>query len=195
MTAMTALTFIDRLDSSAAVTSSTRRAMQNSTRRPQYIPTLDNLECTPKPGNVGVVVMRGRVLQQVGGPSERRYVPFEAGALELLLPNGITRWVALLSAVPDVAAGTYAQVGERVPCSVWEPVATARANGDEIAFGSLVGSAVVYEGWAIFDAAVLGSMIAAGPLLNLAGEPAPQYLKEGNNPGVVAYDLVLKFED
>lgn len=119
---------------------------------------------------------------------------FAPAALELILPNGTARYVALLTAEPNVAAGTYTQWGIRQSCDVWEPVADGRANGDEIAWGGAVAAAELSH-WAIFDAAEAGNMLAAGPLLNLAGDPEVQYLNDGDAPGFVAYELVLPFEE
>lgn len=117
---------------------------------------------------------------------------FAPAALELILPNGTDRYVALLTEEPDVAAGTYEQWGDRVACSVWETVSRGRANGDEIAWDPIDAGATL-SWWAIFDAAVAGNMLAAGPLLNVALEPEVQYLNEGDEPGFMAYELLLAF--
>ena len=121
-------------------------------------------------------------------------MPFAPAALDLLLPNGTTRWVALLSAEPDVVAGTYVQVGTRQPCAVWTTVAAGRANGEEIAWPEVVGDLTV-AWWAIFDAAAAGSILAAGPLLNLADEPEVQIIADGDFPAFAISDLVLEFAE
>ena len=130
-------------------------------------------------------------------------MPFAPTALALILPDGVARYVGLLTAQPDVVAGTYAELADseyvRVTHDAWVDLDLgdglgARANDGAIAFPGVVDDDTTISHWAIFDAAVAGNMLAVGPLLNLAGEPEPQLVATNVQPRLNDGELRLLTE-
>lgn len=114
-------------------------------------------------------------------------VPLAQTGLELVLPNGTTRYIAL-GYSGDILAGTIDELAvagyARVAHSVWvtEVGATEvrRKNNGAVLFDPLTDGAKEIAWWAIFDASTGGNMIAAGRILNGFGDPEPQSLGAGD---------------
>lgn len=128
-------------------------------------------------------------------------MPIAPTALELILPDGVDRYVALLVEEPDVVDGTYVEFSdsayERVAHSAWstEKIAegvAARQNNGAIVFASMGDADAVVTHWAIFDAAVAGNLLAAGPTLNGAGEVEPLVINTNDVPRFNSGDLSLR---
>lgn len=131
-------------------------------------------------------------------------VPLAPAALELILPNGVDRYVALLVEAPDIVAGTYVELVDtdyaRVPHSAWTTAdlgggVASRSNNGAIVFASMGDADKVVTHWAIFDAATLGNLLAAGPTLNGDGEVQPLVVLTNDQPRFNAGDLALLTEE
>lgn len=112
-----------------------------------------------------------------------------AAALALVLPNGTTAYVALgLDA--DLKAGTFTEISDptyaRKGHSAWTTVIGAadirRVNNGAILFDALTEGVKDIVCWGLFDAAVGGNLLAAGPLLNGSEQPEPQTVNAGDQP-------------
>ncbi len=110
-----------------------------------------------------------------------------AAVLEFILPgDGSARYVALLSAEPSIAAGTYTEIdvdgySRLETTGPWVDIAVgggvlARVNNGALLFAE-VNAPVTVTHWAIFDAVVAGNLLAAGPLLDADLVPHPQSLE------------------
>jgi len=116
-------------------------------------------------------------------------VALAAAGLELVLPNGTTRYVALGTAA-DVLAGTMTEVVDtgysRKAHSAWVTEVTGaevrRKNNGAIVFDAFVEGVKDVAFWGIFDADAGGNLLAYGPLLNLSAEPEPQIVNAGDQP-------------
>lgn len=130
-------------------------------------------------------------------------MPLAAKALEFILPAGVDRYIGLLVEEPDIVAGTYSELADseyaRVAHSAWtnsdmgDGVA-ARANNGAVVFPGVVDQDTTVTHWAIFDAAVAGNLLAAGPLLNLAGDAEPQLIATNDVPRFTSGELKLLSE-
>lgn len=118
-------------------------------------------------------------------------VPLAPTALEMLLPDGVDRYVALLLAEPDVIAGTYVEVGDvdyaRVAHDAWTTTdlgnnVAQRANNGAIVWASMGDADLLITHWAIFDDAFVGSILAWGPVRNLAGDVEPLFVATNDVP-------------
>lgn len=127
-------------------------------------------------------------------------MPLFAKALELLLPNGTNRYVALLLSEPDVIAGTYDEVTDseyvRIAHAAWVSLDNgdgrlARRNSGAVVFNAIVDDETTVTHWAIFDAVNAGNLLAAGPVLNGDGEPQPAVIGENDQPRFNDGDLEL----
>ena len=109
--------------------------------------------------------------------------------LELVLPNGTTRYIALGTAA-DVLSDSFTEVTDsgysRKGHSAWVTEVTGaevrRKNNGAIVFDAFVEGVKDVTFWGIFDADVGGNLLAYGPLLNLSAEPEPQIVDAGNQP-------------
>lgn len=132
-------------------------------------------------------------------------MPLAPSALELILPDGgVDRYVALLLEAPDVVAGTYTEVGdvdyERIAHDAWSTTdlgggVASRANNGAIVWASMGDADITITHWAIFDAATLGNMLAAGPCRNLAGDIEPLFVATNDVPRFNSGDLRLLTEE
>lgn len=127
-------------------------------------------------------------------------MPLFAKGLEVLLPNGVDRWVGLLAAAPDEIAGTYQEIDDadyqRTPHAAWVSADNgdgrlARRNSGAVVFGNNLLAETTVSHWGIFDAEVAGNLIAAAPVLNGDGEPQPAVIPEGDQPRFNDGDLQL----
>lgn len=120
--------------------------------------------------------------------------------LEALLPNGTDAYVALLTTLPvdydgaglvELAKSWYA----RKACSSW---VSAASSG--VAYRKNVGAVVFdtadedteFVGWALYDAATSGNLIAAGPILDVDGEEDAVDLAAGDVFQFQALQLQVK---
>lgn len=121
-----------------------------------------------------------------------------AGAYELILPNGTTRYVALGFSA-DLLAGTLDELTDsgysRKGHSAWVTEVTThdviRKNNGAVVFDPLAEGAKDVAWWAIFDAAVAGNMLACGPILNIGGVAEPQTINGGDQPRFLDGELKL----
>jgi hypothetical protein len=103
-----------------------------------------------------------------------------ATGLALVLPNGTAAYVALGTAC-DQLAGTFTEVSDsgyaRVSHSAWvtqvTTTAIVRKNNGAIVFAALADGVKEVVWWGIFDAAVAGNLLAAGPMKNGSGDVEP----------------------
>lgn len=131
-------------------------------------------------------------------------MPLAPTALELILPDGVDRYVALLLDEPDVIAGTYTEVGdvdyERIAHSAWANADLgggigSRANNGAIVWASMGDADITVTHWAIFDAYEAGNLLAAGPCRNGAGEVEPLFVPTNDIPRFNDGDLRLLTEE
>lgn len=118
-------------------------------------------------------------------------MPIFAKGLERVLPSGADVWVGLLSEEPDEVAGTYVELVAggyaRVVHDAWVTAdngdgRTARRNSGAVVFAAFTDDETIFSHWGIFDAALDGNLIAAGPVLNGDGVPQPATVTTGNQP-------------
>ena len=119
-------------------------------------------------------------------------------ALTYILENGTTYYVALLTTLPTDDDGTalveasgsgYARKGHSAWMTVDESPEWYRVNNGAIAFTALTADLDDIVGWAIYDAAVAGNLIAWGPLLDVAENEVTQTFTSGNQPNFVDQEL------
>ena len=130
-------------------------------------------------------------------------MPLGPTALALILPNGVARHVGLLVAKPNLVAGTYVEVADteyvRVAHAAWVDSAVdgvaVRRNDGAIVFPAIVDDDTQITYWAIFTAAIAGNILAAGPLLNIAGKPQPQLISTNDVPRFNSGELKLLSEE
>ncbi|MCY1003983.1 hypothetical protein OV079_23710 [Nannocystis pusilla] len=121
-----------------------------------------------------------------------------AAGLALILPTATTRYVALATAA-DLLSGSFAELTapgySRKAHSAWLTVVGGgeirRQSNVAIVFDALPAGATGVTWWGIFDAAVAGNLLAAGPLLNLGGTPQPMTFAPGDQPRFNIGDLSL----
>ena len=112
-----------------------------------------------------------------------------AFGLDLVLPNGTTRYVALGFSA-DLLGGTFEELTDagyaRAAHAAWTTEVTTedirRKNNGAIVFDPITDGVKAVSWWAIFDASIGGNLIAAGPLLNAIGEPEAQDVGAGDQP-------------
>jgi hypothetical protein len=118
-------------------------------------------------------------------------MPLFAKALERAMPDGTDAWVGLLRDEPDEVDGTYAEIAAggyaRVVHDAWVTADNgdgriARRNNGAVVFAALTDPETIFSHWGIFDAALDGNLIAAGPVLNGDGVPQPATVTTGNQP-------------
>lgn len=110
-----------------------------------------------------------------------------ARALELVLVDGTTYYVALGTAA-DELAGTFTELTTagyaRKAHSAWltsvTSEATERRNNGAIVFDAVDVDALAVSHWAIYDAATLGHLLVVGHLRNTSGVIEPQNLAAGD---------------
>jgi hypothetical protein len=116
-------------------------------------------------------------------------MPLAAHALALLLPEGGERYVALLSAEPDIVAGVYVEIDDGAYIRQFHDAWVTEDNGDgrlrrrsngATVFNAIVDAPVDVTHWAILDAEVNGNLLAFGPVLNGAGDEEPAHLEVGD---------------
>lgn len=126
------------------------------------------------------------------------HVPLAAAALEEILPNGTTFYVALgtsfdlvAGTIEELTDSTYARKGHSSWSTATVGGAIHRRNSGAIVFDALTEGEKSVAAWAIFTAAEGGTMKAAGPVLNLAGEPEPFEVGAGDQPRFNSGELRL----
>ncbi len=116
-------------------------------------------------------------------------MPLAAAALELVLPDGGERYIALLLAEPDILTDTYVELADGAYTRQFHDAWLTEDNGDgrlrrrnneAVEFGALVDGPAVITHWAIFDAESDGMLFAFGPVLNGAGDAEPATLEVGD---------------
>lgn len=120
-------------------------------------------------------------------------------ALQALAPNGTARWVGLLSTLPVDAADDGTELDAagytRVEHAAWEDVVVGtdvrRRNVGTIELPELEEGATAL-GWALYDAAVDGNLLAWGALLDEADEAVAVELDIGDVPRFLAGDIELR---
>jgi hypothetical protein len=125
-------------------------------------------------------------------------VALAAKALELLLVNGTTYYVAL-GTDADLLTGTFVELTDsgyaRKGHSAWiTAIASSRItrkNNGAIVFDALVEGESSVVWWAIFDAATDGNMLACDLVLNIAGEPEPFEVPAGDQARFNNGELLL----
>jgi hypothetical protein len=120
-------------------------------------------------------------------------------ALDLILPQGTTYYVGLLTVLPSDDAGTgmveatgsgYARKGR----STWLDDTTHdpiyyRGNASAHIFDVLSADLADIVGWAIWDAAVAGNLIAWGSLQDIGGNDITKTFSSGNQPRFLTGEL------
>lgn len=118
----------------------------------------------------------------------------EALALEGLLPDLGSVYIALFTTLPDAAGsgaveasgGGYARA---LYADTWvndvDDGTTYRSNEFGIAFDVLVGTVADVVGWGIYDAASGGNLLAFGPMLDVDGDVITQTFSAGE---IITFD-------
>lgn len=122
----------------------------------------------------------------------------EQTALEALLPNGTDVYVAFFTVLPTADDGTggteasgsgYARKEHQAWINTTSGDITYRVNNGAVEFDALTADLEDIVGWAIFDAAVAGNMIAFGPLLDVGGNEITKTFTSGNQPRFIDQEL------
>lgn len=103
-----------------------------------------------------------------------------AKALELVLVNGTTYYVALGTAADELAGSFaelttvgYARKGHSAWLTTVTSEATERRNNGAIVFDAVAADVEGIAWWAIYDASPGGNLLALGRVLNAMGEVEP----------------------
>jgi hypothetical protein len=124
----------------------------------------------------------------------------EQAALGVLLPNGIDVWIGFFTALPptnDGTGGTEASGSgyARKEHQAWINTAfgdiTYRVNNGAIEFDALTADLEDIVGWGIWDASVAGTLIAFGPILDVAGNEITKTFTNGNQPRFIDQELKI----
>lgn len=121
-------------------------------------------------------------------------------ALASLLPNGTSRWVALLTTLPTAEDGTglveatgssYARKSYSAWLNTTADGITYRVNNGAIEFAALTGNLSDVEGWAIFDddGTPTGNLIAYGSIRNSSGVAIVIDFVSGEQPRFLDQEL------
>lgn len=113
-------------------------------------------------------------------------MPIARAGLELILIPGDTYYVGLLTAEPDLDAGTYVEVGDSSYARqahngwAWSGTTLAIESTGTLTFPPIVDASVTVTWWAIFTTSGVGTgdMLACGPLQKGLGEPPAQFVLE-----------------
>lgn len=119
-------------------------------------------------------------------------------ALDALLPNGTDVWIGLLTTLPSDETGAdyveatgsnYDRVAHDAWVNVVEDGITYRRNNGAIEFAALDDALVDVLGWAIFDAASAGNLLAYGALRDVDGEPQTVDFANTDQPRFIDQEL------
>lgn len=120
-------------------------------------------------------------------------------ALAGALPAGTNRYVALLTAVPTVDAGTglveatgsgYARKAHSAWTNGSVGDVVTRANNGSVEFTALTDALTGVVGWAIYDAATVGNLVAWGYTRNVGGVKTTFDFALGDQPRFIDGELV-----
>lgn len=122
-------------------------------------------------------------------------------ALGAVLPNGTTRYVALLATVPTDEIGTglvectgsnYSRKGYSAWLSVTvETGLIARANNGAIEF-NVLSNRLTVAGWAIYDAVSSGNLLAFGEMRDVDGNTTSLNILAGRTPRFLDQELLVE---
>lgn len=126
-----------------------------------------------------------------------------AMVLSSKLPSGTSRYVALLTALPDAdGVGAVEATGAgyvRAAHSAWinrtEDSVLYRENDGAIEFPVLTGALVAIVGWGVYDAATGGVLVAWGPITNMDGDSVQKSFVEGDMPRFLPQDISFSASD
>lgn len=116
-----------------------------------------------------------------------------------LLPNGTDVYVALLTTLPTAYDGTglvecsgsgYARKAHQA----WVTSVRTRYNNGAIEFAALSGSLDDVLGWAIYDAAVAGNLLAYGSIKDAGGNAVSLSFIATDQPRFVDNELVVGWQ-
>lgn len=108
-----------------------------------------------------------------------------------VLPNGTSKYVALLTALPTARDGTglveaagsgYARIAHNAWVNATVGNDTIRKNNGVITYAVLTGNLSGIVGWAIYSAVAAGNLIAFGPLVDSAGAEVTRNFLIGDQP-------------
>lgn len=112
-------------------------------------------------------------------------------ALSFLMPNGTTRYLALLTGMPldssgagatEAAGGSYARLSVSSWITTTAGGVTYRKNNGNVTFGALTSALNGIVGWALYDAVSLGNMIAFGFIRDVANNPVTKNFVATDQP-------------
>lgn len=121
----------------------------------------------------------------------------EAQALIALLPNGTARYVGLFTTLPDddgtggteASGGGYARASHSSWVNATSGTATERRNDGAITLPELSADLEGNIGWGVWDDPSAGNLIAAGPLVDGAGNAVTVAFSSGDTPRFADQEL------
>ncbi len=121
----------------------------------------------------------------------------ETQALNVNLPNGTSRYIALFTSMSDADGTSIVEASgssyARKLCTAWvnETVngVTYRKNNGAIEFAALSGSISGVVGWGIYDALTSGNLIAAGYVRDVSGVAVTKNFVSTNQPRFLDQEL------